>query len=277
MASVITVMNMKGGVGKTVVAAHLAGMLSMYEFHGKRRRVLVIDYDAQFNLSQMFVPANTYVTLEKAHKTSLAILQDDEIDVNPYVLQVSGNRTPPPVKNLTHNINTHLDIVPSTLDLMYVALGQTTARTEPMEERFRKFVENCKKLYDVIIVDCHPAGSILTKTALQNSNHVIIPVAPSPFAARGIGLMKRFLELSTAAPHVLFNLEKKKPSSSQLNIRGNPHHTQHCLATTLQRFKAFDDPLGGDHFVWHSKRPHSSRAYYNLHAVVNEIVARTGC
>jgi chromosome partitioning protein len=277
MASVITVMNMKGGVGKTVVAAHVAGMLSMYEFNGKRRRVLAIDYDAQFNLSQMFVPANTYVSLEKARKTSLAILQDDEVDVDPYELQVSGNRTPPPVTNLVHKINPHLDIVPSTLDLMYIALGQTTARTEPMEERFRKFIDSCKKLYDVIIVDCHPAGSILTKTALQNSNHVIIPVTPSLFAARGVGLMKRFLEPSKAAPHILFNLEKKKPSTSQLNIRENPHHTQHCLAMPLQRFKAFADPLGGDNFVWHSTRPHSDNAYSNLRAVVNEIVTRTGC
>lgn len=37
MASVITVMNMKGGVGKTVISAHLAGMLARYEFKGKSR------------------------------------------------------------------------------------------------------------------------------------------------------------------------------------------------------------------------------------------------
>lgn len=145
MASVITVMNMKGGVGKTVVSAHLAGMLALYDFEGKRRRVLVIDYDAQFNLSQMFVPPSTYFALEKARKTSLAILQDDEGNLNPYELQVPGNRNPPKVNEIAHAIyplqnGGCLDVVPSTLDLMYVALGQTSARTEPLEERFHKFI-----------------------------------------------------------------------------------------------------------------------------------------
>lgn len=277
MASVITVMNMKGGVGKTVVAAHLAGMLSMYEFTGKRRRVLAIDYDAQFNLSQMFISSSTYFDLEKARKTSLAILQDDEVDVDPYTLQVPGNRIPPPTKELAHAINDHLDVVPSTLALMYVALGQTSARTDPLEERFRKFIEECKSLYDIIIIDCHPAGSVLTKTALQSSDHVLIPVAPSPFAERGIALMMQFLASTRASPHILFNREGKAPSSSQLDIRSNGRFTKHCLAATLQYFKAFADPIGGESFVWSSGKPHSGAARANLLAVVSEIVARTGC
>jgi len=74
MGTVITVMNMKGGVGKTTVAAHLAGFFARYKIHDKTRRVLLIDYDAQFNLSQMFLPATTYFELEKQRKTSLAIL-----------------------------------------------------------------------------------------------------------------------------------------------------------------------------------------------------------
>jgi chromosome partitioning protein len=160
---------------------------------------------------------------------------------------------------------------------MYIALGQTTTRTDPMEERFRKFIEECKSLYDVIIVDCHPAGSILTKTALQNSDHVIIPVTPSLFAARGVSLMIQFLAASSATPHVLFNMEGKSPSASQLAIRNDAHFTKLCLATSLQRFKAFADPIGGDNFVWYSGKPHSTNALTSLLGVVREIVTRTGC
>lgn len=287
MASVITVMNMKGGVGKTVVTAHLAGMLAHYNFSGRRRRVLAIDYDAQFNLSQMFIPSTIYTTLDDNRKTSLAILQDDESELNPYELQVPGNRNPPKVKDLAHTIydlggGGLLDVIPSTLDLMYVALGQTSQRTEPIEERFDKFIKECRGLYDVIVIDCHPAGSILTKTALQNSDHVIIPVTPSPFAARGIGLMMRFLDVnkvgsSGASPHILFNMEGTQPSASQLTIRGNAHYTNHCLGGSLQRFKAFSDPVGGANFVWFSGLPHSGRARNNLTTVVTEIVTRIGC
>ena len=49
MGVVITVMNMKGGVGKTTVAMHLAGAAARYVFNNKHRNVLAIDYDPQFN------------------------------------------------------------------------------------------------------------------------------------------------------------------------------------------------------------------------------------
>ncbi|WP_428981005.1 ParA family protein [Lichenibacterium dinghuense] len=78
MATVVTVMNMKGGVGKTTVTAHLAGILGLQPVGGKPPlRVLAIDYDPQFNLSQAYIPAKQYFALEKARKTTLAILMDD--------------------------------------------------------------------------------------------------------------------------------------------------------------------------------------------------------
>lgn len=286
MASVITVMNMKGGVGKSTVAAHLAGALAVYQFGGKRRKVLAIDYDAQFNLSQMYISRDTYVKLEEARKTSLSILQDNELVLNPYELQVPGNLNPPEPDALAHKQYAFpvggLDIIPSTLDLMYVALGQTMARTAPLEERFRKFIAASKKIYDVIVIDCHPAGSILTKTALQNSDHVVIPVAPSPFAARGVSLMMRFLEAnrigpSGASPHILFNLEGAQASLSQIDIRGNAHFSKYCLASVLRESTFFARPVGGEEFVWWSGRPHHRRAASRLYAVVDEIVTRTGC
>lgn len=50
MGTVVTVMNMKGGVGKTTVTMHLGGAFAYYMVAGRSRRVLLIDYDPQFNL-----------------------------------------------------------------------------------------------------------------------------------------------------------------------------------------------------------------------------------
>lgn len=58
MGTVVTIMNMKGGVGKTTVAMHLGGVISRYKFPDKRRKVLLVDYDPQFNLSQAFIDKN---------------------------------------------------------------------------------------------------------------------------------------------------------------------------------------------------------------------------
>ncbi|WP_024576155.1 MULTISPECIES: ParA family protein [unclassified Afipia] len=286
MGSVITIMNMKGGVGKTTVAAHMAGITSRYALNGKPRKVLVIDYDPQFNLSQAFLPSKNYFALEKARKTILSVLLDDDVNLNPYQLQVPGNHTPPKVKDLVSRIysysDAHLDLLPSTLDLMYVALGQAHANTAPIEERFEKFISECKSLYDVIFIDCHPAGSLFTKTSLKNSDHVVIPVVPQRYAVRGIGLMMNFIDSKKAGksaptPHILFNSTSRvKVSQQELDIRGAKDFGKFCMTATLKKYAALAEPEEGKGFTWTSSKPYSTEALSNLLNVGMELMKRTG-
>lgn len=278
---------MKGGVGKTTITMHLGGIISLYEFGGKQRKVLLIDYDPQFNLSQAFIPAKTYFDkLEKKRQTILSVLQDDETDLNPFDIQVPGNEEPPKVTDITHKIykppNGCLDIIPSTLDLMYIALGQSEKRTKPIEKRFTKFIAQCREMYDLVLIDCHPAGSIFTKTALQNSDHVIIPVTPQPYAERGVGLMMKFIEAkklgtSSPQPHILFNLmSPSKYSSEEAIIRQNARFAKKCLIATLKKYKIFSEPLGGQGFVWESNKPYNNKAFNNLKVVAKEFIQKVG-
>jgi chromosome partitioning protein len=286
MGIVITIMNMKGGVGKTTVAAHLAGITSRYALDNKPRKVLVIDYDPQFNLSQAFLLPKTYFEYEKARKTILSVLLDDDVNLDPYKLQVPGNHTPPRVRDLVSRIysysNAHLDLLPSTLDLMYVALGQASGNTGPIEERFSKFIDECRALYDVVYIDCHPAGSLFTKTSLKNSDHVVIPVVPQRYAVRGIGLMMNFINSKKASgrgvqPHILFNATSRVGVSIQeIEIRGDNKFSQYCMQSTLKKYKVFSEPEGGKGFAWTSKRAYSTEALGNLISVARELMRRVG-
>ena len=240
MGAVVTVMNMKGGVGKTTVAAHLGGMLSMYQLGGRRRSVLLLDYDPQFNLSQMWLSTAAYLKLEKGRKTTLSILVDDPLSLNPFHLQVPDSATPPKVDTIVHELyfptkfRERLCIVASTLDLMYVALAEPDQKTTTMEERFAKFIKECREKFDVTIVDCHPAGSLFTKTALRNSDHVLIPVVSERFSVRGVALMMRFLEdkaLDAKKPisHIVFNrMPRAGISQEESTIRSNPAYSGKC-------------------------------------------------
>jgi chromosome partitioning protein len=286
VGTVVTVMNMKGGVGKTTVAMHLGGMLGRYKFGAKNRTTLLIDYDPQFNLSQAFLPAKTYFDLEAKRKTTLAVLLDDDSNLDPYQLQVPGNHTPPKVDDIVTHVYAppaaQLDLIPSTLDLMYVALGQTTVHVKPIEERFEKFISECRSKYDVTLIDCHPAGSLFTKTSLRNSDHVVIPVIPQRYAVRGIGLMLNFIaakKTGTAGPkpHILFNsTQRVGMASEETAIRNDPAYAQYCVTNTLKWYKAFTEPEGGNGFVWFSKKPWSTEAFRNLSAVTQDLVTRMG-
>lgn len=284
--TVVTVMNMKGGVGKTTLAMHLGGVLSRYIISSRVRHVLLIDYDPQFNLSQSFLVPKTYFALEKERKTSLSILQDNEVDLNPYVLQVPGNHEPPDPAELAQTIyqtkTGRLALIPSTLDLMFVALGQSEKRSRPFEERFEKFVEKCRREYDLVLIDCHPAGSILTKTSLQSSDHVVIPVTPHRYALRGIGLMLEFINARKASntpivPHILFNCVPRRGEwSDEKVIRTNVDFQPLCFLNTMKNYRVFSEPLAGAGFCWFSNKAYSTMALHNIIDIAREFVSRTG-
>jgi len=104
MGVVVTVMNMKGGVGKTTVAVHLAGSLALWEMGSKWRKVLLIDYDPQFNASQALIPSRKYYDIENGHKTIMSVLVEDQTNLDPYRLQVPGTEEPPPLAEIVHNV-----------------------------------------------------------------------------------------------------------------------------------------------------------------------------
>lgn len=281
VATVITVMNMKGGVGKTTLAIHLGGVFARYDLGARRRNVLLIDYDPQFNLTQAFLPAKEYFDLEAARKTTLAILVDDDTNLDPYHIQVAGNLKPPLPVELAHTVYTgtdwRLDLIPSTLDLMYLALGELGSKMATLEERFSRFVDECRKVYDLVIIDCHPAGSLFTKTALRSSDHVLIPVVAQRYAVRGIGLMIKFINAKKAGqrapePHIVFNLTSRGwVSDEELSIRANKTFEPLCIKSSLNYFRVFSDPEEGKGFVWASGKPWSTQAFRNLEEVATDI------
>lgn len=288
VGKVLTVMNMKGGVGKTTVSANIAAASAAFIMkNANPLKVLIIDYDPQFNLSQVFLDSKKYFQLEEKKKTILSVLLENDTELNPYKLQVPGNETPPSVKDLATKVFSYkngssLDIVPSTLDLMYVALGQADTQLKPIENRFQKFIAECKELYDLVIIDCHPAGSLFTKTSLRNSDAVLIPVMPQRYAVRGIGLMMNFiaskkLGVIGPTPYILFNATKRIGiSQEETKIRANPNFSGHCLTHTLKHYAAFAEPEDGKGFAWQSKKAYSTEACRNLVAVVRELHEKIG-
>jgi chromosome partitioning protein len=283
MGTVITVMNMKGGVGKTTVAMHLGGMLARYpRVANGEKKVLLIDYDPQFNLSQAFIPPDKYYELEAQHKTVLSVLLDDQSDLNPYSLQTPDSESPPSVKTLTYSLfrgrdGRQLHIIASTLNLMYLAMGYTEKQLKPIEVRFGKFITECRGIYDFIFIDCHPAGSVFTKTSLRNSDHVLIPVIPQRYAVRGIGLMLQFIKakklgISGPEPHILFNYVRRSGiSPEETEIRQNPRFGRRCMTNTLKKYKVFSEPMDGKGFVWTSTKPYSNQAFSNIYQVATEL------
>lgn len=280
---VLTVMNMKGGVGKTTVSMHLSSIVAHHAINDNVKRVLVIDYDPQFNLSQAFLSVEDFNSSESQRKNVLSVLVDNQKIVDPYTIQKPDSLSPPRLEDVIVRLyednveGRKFDLLPSTLELMYIALGRSGQALSAMEKRFATFMKQARQEYDLIVIDCHPAGSLFTKTALVSSDHVLVPITPHNYASRGVGLMVNFVNSPTFKKnkpnlHILFN---HMPNNDQLvedEIRNHERFGSKCLDATMKKYSAYNDLVNGSGYVWQLNKAYSRKAYFNMRNIAIELL-----
>lgn len=183
-AVIVAVVNMKGGVGKSTVTANL-GWHSAYK---KNHKVLLVDLDPQFNLSQYALGSERYQELLKKNKPTI-------YDVFEQTNLAPSVRTQRNLQDAIYTVKawtdeSRLDLVPSKLDLSYTLKSPGYAKTEHL----KNFLETFRHSYDLVIIDCPPTQSMLTDAAYASSNYVLIPVRPEFLSTIGLPLLVKSLE-----------------------------------------------------------------------------------
>ncbi|KEZ87378.1 hypothetical protein IO99_06055 [Clostridium sulfidigenes] len=181
---VTSIINMKGGVGKTTITINLAYYLASE----LNKRVLIIDFDPQANASSAYLEYEQYDKMLDDRKVISEIFTDIDRIVGPITKRNPKLLT---LSDLTTNVRNfdgggRIDLVASELELSKV-LERTGGGA--IEERLELLLANKKEAYDYILIDCSPTYSVLTNNSLRASNYVLIPVKPDPFSARGIPLL----------------------------------------------------------------------------------------
>lgn len=175
MNTTISLLNMKGGVGKTTLAVNLAW--HMYQKGG--HNVLLVDLDPQFNATQYIMD---YTEFDKHRKTK-GTIADLLVDRPSFELK-SGKKTKRDNHQTFYNIAKTkeycFDLLPSELDLAWVVKNPAQ-----MEYKLEKFLSSVRKDYDYILVDCAPTDSVLTTMALTASDFILVPVRPDRFSILG--------------------------------------------------------------------------------------------
>lgn len=181
MCLTVCLLNMKGGVGKTTLAVNLA----WHAFRHAKKRVLLIDFDPQFNASQYTMDFEAYETHVRNNGTIADLLIE-----SPELNLKSKPKTKSPKKCIariedgggTNGKKRYLDILPSQLELAHVVKNPAQ-----MEYKLEKLLAPIRPEYDYIFIDCAPTDSVLTTMALTASNFILTPVRPDRFSILGFG------------------------------------------------------------------------------------------
>ena len=164
MTKIISLVNQKGGVGKTTTSINLAASLGKLD-----KKILLIDLDPQGNTT-----------------TGLGINKGDISNSIYDVLNGSSNAKDAIVKTKFNC----LSIVPATINLAGIDIELMEKgynnKSFKKNEQLRKALDPVKDNYDFIIIDCPPSLGLLTTNALVASDSVIIPVQCEFFALEGI-------------------------------------------------------------------------------------------
>lgn len=178
-AQVISLIQMKGGVGKTTCAVNLAAYLAKEH----NQRVLLVDFDPQTNASLSLMSEEQWRQWEAEHGTMADVLEVEHKRKSADTIKLSDCIAPNVVPEIPG-----LDLIPSHLKLTFLDLDLAA---RPGRERiFARKVEKVLSSYDLIFCDCPPNLMTATQNALYASDWYLVPMQPDFLSSIGLGLLQ---------------------------------------------------------------------------------------
>lgn len=177
---VISVVNYKGGVGKSTVVSNLGALLSLDGY-----RVLLVDLDPQASLTFSYISVDSWKEKYKENKTIKtlfnSILNKDKDSIENYITKdLKAN------KIISENHGQPISLVPSSTDLYKIQIElarKIIGKTDRALSRSKlslisnlsKELEKVKDKYDYVILDCQPSFDLITQSAIYASDAYVIP------------------------------------------------------------------------------------------------------
>ena len=247
---IISVINQKGGVGKTTTVINLAAGLIQ-----QGKKVLVIDLDPQGNATTGLGLSN----LENSSETIYGVL--------------NGTKTISEVIKKTDFKN--LDIVSSNVDLsgLEVETAGDSERAFILKGKLAPYLNDSRGFYDYIFIDCPPSLSLITVMALVSSHSLVVPLQTEFFALEGLSQLMKTIERIKVSLNpelqirgiLLTMYDKRNKLSAQVEKEARDYFNGKVYQTVIPRnVRLSEAPSHGMPVLIYDKSCLGSKSYFSF-------------
>ena len=247
---ILSIINQKGGVGKTTTVINLAAGLSM-----KGKKILVIDLDPQGNATTGLGLSNT----ESSDQTIYNVL--------------NGKKKISEVIRKTNIEN--LNLITSNVDLsgLEIETAGDTRRAFILKDQIMAYLNDSRASYDYVLIDCPPSLSLLTIMALVASNSLVVPLQTEFFALEGLTQLMKTIERIknnlnpelTIKGILLTMYDKRNKLSSEVEKEARDFFKNKVYETVVPRnVRLSEAPSHGVPVLIYDKTCPGSKSYFNF-------------
>ena len=247
---IISVINQKGGVGKTTTVINLAAGLAL-----QNKKILVVDLDPQGNAT-----------------TGLGISNSDNSDNTIYSV-LNGTKKISEIIKKTQFQN--IDLISSNVDLsgLEVETAGDTRRAFILKEQIMAYLNDFNNKYEYVLIDCPPSLSLLTVMALVTSSSLLVPLQTEFFALEGLTQLMKTIERVKINLNpelkirgiLLTMYDKRNKLSSQVEKEARDYFKEKVYNTVIPRnVRLSEAPSHGVPVLFYDESCSGSKSYFNF-------------
>ncbi len=200
--------------------------------------------------------------------------------------QVKHTDLPPPqassisrtLRKMGRGEQVRLDLVPGSFELVKYSMIDDGAQLNHAAGYLKRFISQAKAEYDLIVLDCNPSSSFVTKCALENSSHVLSPVKLDKFSILGVGLVSQLFDhLELELDHmIVINAVNRQDATSpvEVELRSHEKYGPLVLRNRLVQSKLLAADPSYTGFATDRKVAYSSTLRHEIQRISQEISDR---